>query len=1043
MRALFGLCIIMSMWVFNVQAWQVALEKNKSGEYQQIMVGNTETLKNVKAYLAWHDQDAKDDQRFMSWTIKSGWQAGVEPISPSTLTFEPFKTTKLAMLPKACPEQHACFLIMVTTRSDANVLDSKNWQSASVLPLTAKAATKRLPGQQFFLDSAYDYTRDMADEDGGTTEGNEPSIAPEPPTAAPAEKTDELANDTESSGAKTEKPDLFKLVDNQLLYANGQAERFQIIDLTDPANPTLIYSIALSGSPRELYVLGGYYILLQSTYLLEEEGTYITVFGKNAEGAFEVVQDLTLEGRFVESRRRDRIIYAVTEKATYHHYMPKPLFLETVDFASPGVEKQAENPPIMVDALLVTENGKLESVDQQELTGYAPMIAIFTDYLVVANKELNDWRSTQIQVFDLTFPNNPLPTPAEVTVPGQVPSEFHLSVKDQKLHVVYGPADREDGSSLAIYNLMPTKPTLMGKVDKIAPGEALFATRFHGDRAFVVTYERTDPLWVIDIADSTQPKIVGELHIPGWSEKMFFHEDQLFAVGYHDQLEADEPEDKRVRRIAVSLFDVADPTQPTLLSRFVPLANQQINYSYSPAVNDERALLLDWPQSFAALPLSSWEKGGGNFLQIVDIQPTQLTDAGLVKSPVNLQRSFSIQPDILGALGDQALLTLRWGQGEPEVLGNLELASNLAWIDYQAGSLWVASMSNRGLHRFYRYDPNNLDEPLQNWQLEDNYSQLALDDNKAVFYNVNNGSPDGKIQQIDLTTGEIQPVQILSEAGNTHNAWYQDGWLHAESWEHTNQPILDEEQVDEDIKVDTTISSIMPAHLSVEMPPGRYNRQKIMRSWQVSAPENPPVIRLIPGSVMGFTAEGDVVTQEYVRDAEAKIYASYLHLHTLRLTENGVVLKSSYQPTLCEESYPNTVMFEGKIYISCLNAIKYFAEPQEGDPVSNTLLVRLNPSENFAEEGRWTFNDYQPLQLIKGDIAILSSRSSTPIRTRTSMPYPYYNKCNAYRLGENGQTVFLNELPTCPWQNSIAFSPEKAWIAKGFAGIEAVGLSTP
>ena len=42
----------------------------------------------------------------------------------------------------------------------------------------------------------------------------------------------------------------------------------------------------------------------------------------------------------------------------------------------------------------------------------------------------------------------------------------------------------------------PDNLTMAGSVE-LGKGEQLFATRFDGNRAYMVTYERQDPLWVI------------------------------------------------------------------------------------------------------------------------------------------------------------------------------------------------------------------------------------------------------------------------------------------------------------------------------------------------------------------------------------------------------------------------------------------------------------------------------------------------------------------------------------------------------------------
>lgn len=54
-------------------------------------------------------------------------------------------------------------------------------------------------------------------------------------------------------------------------------------------------------------------------------------------------------------------------------------------------------------------------------------------------------------------------------------------------------------------------------IDWIQPGEEFKSSRYIGDKLYLTTFKRTDPLFVIDIADIEKPKIVWELMIPGFS----------------------------------------------------------------------------------------------------------------------------------------------------------------------------------------------------------------------------------------------------------------------------------------------------------------------------------------------------------------------------------------------------------------------------------------------------------------------------------------------------------------------------------------------
>ena len=95
------------------------------------------------------------------------------------------------------------------------------------------------------------------------------------------------------------------------------------------------------------------------------------------------------------------------------------------------------------------------------------------------------------------------------------------------------------------------------------PGEQIFASRIFGDRAFIVTFQQVDPVYVIDLSDPTDPKIQGELEIPGFSTYLQpIGDDLLLGVG------RDATDDERpfFKGINVRLFDVSDPTELSVLS---------------------------------------------------------------------------------------------------------------------------------------------------------------------------------------------------------------------------------------------------------------------------------------------------------------------------------------------------------------------------------------------------------------------------------------------------------------------------------------------
>lgn len=122
--------------------------------------------------------------------------------------------------------------------------------------------------------------------------------------------------------------------------------------------------------------------------------------------------------------------------------------------------------------------------------------------------------------------------PGAVWTGGQ--QDFRMSESDGLLRVFTtqwtgDPSDFVD-HRLFVLRQKPGAPTLeiMGRLPNDAhpeeigkPNEDLFAVRFVGDRAYAVTFQRVDPLYAIDLSAPADPRIAGQLLLPGVSD--FLH----------------------------------------------------------------------------------------------------------------------------------------------------------------------------------------------------------------------------------------------------------------------------------------------------------------------------------------------------------------------------------------------------------------------------------------------------------------------------------------------------------------------------------------
>jgi hypothetical protein len=134
----------------------------------------------------------------------------------------------------------------------------------------------------------------------------------------------------------------------------------------------------------------------------------------------------------------------------------------------------------------------------------------------------------------------------------------------------------------------------VGLVTGLGRTEEIYGVRYVGDIAFVVTFRQTDPLYTVDLAEPTHPRVVGELKIPGFST--YLHpvaEDMLLGIG---QSATDEGE---TRGTQLSLFDVGDLVAPRRV------ANLELGPDYySLAEYDHRAFLFWPPTGLVVVPLT-------------------------------------------------------------------------------------------------------------------------------------------------------------------------------------------------------------------------------------------------------------------------------------------------------------------------------------------------------------------------------------------------------------------------------------------------------
>ncbi len=107
---------------------------------------------------------------------------------------------------------------------------------------------------------------------------------------------------------------------------------------------------------------------------------------------------------------------------------------------------------------------------------------------------------------------------------------------------------------------------IVGEIRDIAPEEQIYSARFIGNRGFLVTFRQIDPLFTIDLSDPQNPRLAGELKIPGFSDYLHpFGDNLLIGVG---RSTAETPWGGVVPdAMQLSLFDVSDAENPAVIEQ--------------------------------------------------------------------------------------------------------------------------------------------------------------------------------------------------------------------------------------------------------------------------------------------------------------------------------------------------------------------------------------------------------------------------------------------------------------------------------------------
>ena len=423
-------------------------------------------------------------------------------------------------------------------------------------------------------------------------------------TANTTANRDTTEGTTANPDSQAVEADIWKAQGNTVFFFN-QLRGLQVLDLADAAHPKMQACLRLPAVGQDLYVLPtgdpaeAMLVLLTASHQQTGAGTEVlTVRVRGSAGTAEVVAKTRLAGWLADSRMVGGRLYVLTSNWT------------------------EAGPDMALREITLNPDGT-QSVAQSFGLPYAGgggLIAAGGDWLAVSYSNTRDWSRSNIALFSFGQSGASLLTQEPIQSAGQIYDKFKVSLEKGTLTAV----SQRYGSSAGANGMWSWDPvTTVENFDRtgkavsqpleVVRGENLYASRFLPGRLYLVTAVQDDPLWVVDLKDPAKPVVLSHVEVPGFStyiEPVGEDGRFLFTIG----LDAG--------RVAASLFDVSDVTQPALLKSRVFISEAWSGFSE--AVHDEKALKVLQEDGLVLVPFGGWQSGGKkgertSFIRLLDM----------------------------------------------------------------------------------------------------------------------------------------------------------------------------------------------------------------------------------------------------------------------------------------------------------------------------------------------------------------------------------------------------------------------------------------
>ncbi len=345
----------------------------------------------------------------------------------------------------------------------------------------------------------------------------------------------------------------------------------------------------------KLAIIGGsarypYYEYVGPSVIVDDK-TRVEVYDVSDRSNPALTRNFTVSGNYFSSRMIDEYAYVIVSQPAYLLY--DTLVLPKIYSGN----EMTEVGPSEISYSNITDNYYSFTTvaainlqdDEQEPTHETFLLGATSNmYVSINNIYLTFWaKSGGTLIHRILIEGQTIQGKAKGEVPGTVLNQFSMDEYNGYFRIAT--TNTASGTSQNNVYVMNMNLEVVGKIENMAPGESIYSVRFMGDRGYVVTFRQVDPFFAIDLADPSNPEVLGILKIPGYSSYLHpYDENHIIGIGKDGQ------------NVKMSLFDVTDVTDPLEIDNYQVSAE----WSDSPVFRDHKAFLFDKEKSLLVLPIS-------------------------------------------------------------------------------------------------------------------------------------------------------------------------------------------------------------------------------------------------------------------------------------------------------------------------------------------------------------------------------------------------------------------------------------------------------